>query len=142
MRKSPLWLQDDGGSPKKVVAKHLDPLRAQGQRAKTHERRVAKEMGGRRLPASGALPFGRRDKNTAAADVRTDALLIQHKSTIKDSLTVKRDWLYELSVEAQRRSLDPALMMSFDREVRCSQEWIAVPKDVFYRLLSNQPERS
>lgn len=137
---TPAWLAEETVSRRRVVLKHLEPLRNQGLLAKKHEKRVAKEMGGRRLPASGALPFGKRDKNTAGADVRTDKLLIQHKGTKRDSLAVKRDWLYEVTKEAARRSLDPALMVYFERERRFENEWVVIPKSVFNRLMANQLE--
>jgi hypothetical protein len=109
------------------------------KKSKAHEESAAKSYGGRRLKASGAAPFSRRDNNTSGADVMSDLLLMQHKATERDSLSIKRDWLYEVSVEAARRSKYPALIILFEAEKRVDNEWVAVPRKVFQMLLANQP---
>ena len=137
----PKFLRDDEPGEKPARGRgprYLDPNKARAKKAKRHENNLARQVGGRRLPASGALPFGPRDNNTAAADVRSETLLYQHKGTEKNSLGVQRDWLYELTVEAKRRSLEPALVILFEKETRCAKEWVAVPMEVFQRLLANQ----
>jgi hypothetical protein len=138
----PKFLRDDSptetAAPEARGPRYLEPNRGRAKKAKRHEKNLAKSVGGRRLPASGALPFSRRDRNTAAADVRSDSILYQHKGTERDSLGVQRDWLFELCIEAKRRSLDPALVILFEKETRCPKEWVAVPMEVFQRLLANQ----
>ncbi len=132
--------ESERGSPK--LPAYTDPAVRRVKKSKAHEERAAKSYGGRRLKASGAAPFSRRDKNTAGADVTSDLLLMQHKGTEKDSMSIKRDWLYELSVEAARRSKYPALVILFETEKRVDNEWVAVPRKVFQMLLANQPGTS
>lgn len=143
-RPLPKWLQRRLGTeptpaPPRALPAYTDPATRRVKTSRAHEERVATDYGGRRLKASGALPFSRRDHNTAGADVSTDLLLIQHKGTVQDSLAIKREWLYEVTVEAQRRSKHPALVFTFDAETRVENEWVAVPRKVFQMLLANQP---
>lgn len=132
--------QAERGGPK--LPAYTAPAVQRVKKSKAHEERAAESYGGRRLKASGAAPFSRRDKNTAGADVTTDLLLMQHKGTEKDSMSIKRDWLYEVSVEAARRSKYPALVILFETETRVDNEWVAVPRKVFQMLLANQPGTS
>jgi hypothetical protein len=136
--------QGDKSAPSEAPAArklpaYTDPAVRRVAKSKGHEERAARSYGGRRLSASGAAPFGRRDRNTAGADVSSDLLLMQHKSTERNSLSIQRDWLYEVSVEAARRSKYPALVILFEAETRVDNEWVAVPRKVFQMLLANQP---
>jgi len=138
----PRWLRDDApAAPRDMPsARRLHPNANRAKRAKAHETRVAAEFGGRRLPASGALPFGASDRNTAAADVRTETELVQHKGCERDSIGVKREWLRDLTIEARRRSLDPLLVVMFERERQMEDEWVMMPKSVYLRMRANQGE--
>jgi len=141
----PRWLSaDDKSSPaapksKRTLPAYTDPAVRRVDKSKKHETRVAATYGGRRLAASGAAPFGRRDRNTAGADVTSELLLMQHKGTERNSLSIQREWLFEITTEAARRSKYPALVITFDAETRVDNEWVAVPRKVFQMLLANQP---
>ena len=115
---------------------HLSPNAGRHRKAIKEEKRVAEDLGGRALPNSGSLPFGKYDASTAAADVQTTRLLVQHKGTQKDSYGVRRDDLNDLSIQAKRRTLIPVLMVRFERETRCEDEWAMIPASVLKRLLA------
>lgn len=141
----PRWLSAEDKSspgaskPKRTLPAYTDPAVRRVAKSKKHENRVAASYGGRRLAASGAAPYSRRDRNTAGADVTSDLLLMQHKGTERNSLSIQREWLFEVTTEAARRSKYPALVITFDAETRVDNEWVAVPRKVFQMLLANQP---
>ena len=68
--------------------------------SKQQEKKVAKYVGGKRQPNSGATPFYK-------GDVITDEFLIECKTKTKDckSFTVKEDWLLKNEEEAQIRDI-------------------------------------
>ena len=85
------------------------------------ENRLAEKSGGRRQPASGALPF-------AKGDVITGELLIEAKATSKKSLSVKKSWLEKITMEAERVQRVPCLAIHFDDANNFTEEdWACVP---------------
>lgn len=84
------------------------PLQDQNRRSQQHERKLAKETGGRVTAGSGS-------SWRAPQDVKSDTHLIQHKYTDAKSFTinVERDWL-PLVADAVRAGRDPALVINFD----------------------------
>ena len=78
-------------------------MRSEGQKqSKKHEVRLAKLIGGKRNAGSGAF-WSRK------GDVRTDALLIEHKWTGKTQFTVKAVELEKIVTEAILDSRTPVL---------------------------------
>lgn len=63
------------------------------KQSQAHEKRLAKAMGGKRTPASGAFW-------SMKADVRTSDELIEHKWTGKKQFTIKSDVLIKIVREA------------------------------------------
>ncbi|CAB4153352.1 hypothetical protein UFOVP621_128 [uncultured Caudovirales phage] len=74
-----------------------------------HEKRLEKELGGKRTAASGAF-WSRK------GDVRTDDLLIEHKWTGKKSFSVKSDVLEKIVMEAILDSRTPILGVHLNGE--------------------------
>jgi hypothetical protein len=70
------------------------------------EKRQARELKARLQPASGALPG-------AKGDMKTEASLIEYKSTEKESLSLKHEWLTKISGEALHINMTPILIMAF-----------------------------
>lgn len=135
--RTPAYLKGDVVPVKNGAPKYLDANHGRVKRSKRHETRLAKELGGKRLPASGAKPYGARDLNTSGADIKTERFMVQHKGTERDSIGVKREWLHELTVEAKRRYKQPMLIVTFEKETRFPSEWVAIPKDVFLRMMAS-----
>lgn len=105
-----------------------------GKRSRQHERRIAKEMGGQRLPRSGGVfKSNWTNKTTAKGDIRTSDLLIEHKMTSKDSIKVKREWLTKVKDGAWMMDKDPAVVLTFEDRLGI-EEWVLVPRDLFDRL--------
>lgn len=63
--------------------------------SKKQEKQVAKTVGGKTVPNSGAIKFG-------AGDVQTDNILIECKTCVqeKKSFSIKREWLDKNEEEA------------------------------------------
>jgi len=95
------------------------------------EQNVAKRLGGKLRPASGAL-LG------AKGDVSIGGMLLEAKSTIHGSLAVKLDWLLKISNEAVSESKMPALSISFvnaSGKAKHNGEWVMVRGNDFKELL-------
>ena len=76
--------------------------------SKRQEQRVAKAVGGKRQPNSGATPFYK-------GDVITDQFLIECKTKTVDckSFTIKEDWLLKNEEEAFAMGRESALCFDF-----------------------------
>lgn len=80
-------------------------MKTEGQiQSQRHEKRLAKAVGGRTTPASGAFWAHK-------GDVQADDILIEHKWTGKDRYTVKADTLDKISTEAILAGRTPVFMM-------------------------------
>lgn len=107
------------------------------KRSKTHEKRVAKEFGGKRQPFSGAA-------EGAKGDIKTEQVLMDHKFTDKLSYTITQEILVKLSKEAQEEGKDvPALVIKFDKPVQelkwlNQTEWALIPSSVLKDLLASK----
>jgi len=99
---------------------------------RAQEDRIAKAIGGRRVPGSGASMF-------AKGDVSQDRFLVECKLTEKASLSVKQSWLEKITAEAEAQGKYPALSIEIQGGERrlAERDWIAVPRSVFQRLLDN-----
>lgn len=76
--------------------------------SKQQEKKVAKYVGGKRQPNSGATPFYK-------GDVITDEFLIECKTKTTDckSFTIKEDWLLKNEEEAFAMGRESALCFDF-----------------------------
>jgi hypothetical protein len=121
-----------------------DPNYDKYKRSKKHEDRVAGKLNGRRLPRSGGLPWTsgagtmpgvRGASKTAGADLQARDFMIEHKRTVNESMSIKRDWLEKVREGANTKMMDPALAVTFERGgTRPPEDWILIPLDVFERL--------
>ncbi len=112
------------------------------QRSKKHEERLAKMLGGRRLPRSGGKkwsPRWEKGGGTDNGDVTTPNFHLEHKRTDAASLSVKREWLDKVAYGARQRAKDPGVVITFETPTRLTStpvEWILLPMSVFERLRS------
>lgn len=91
------------------------------------EKKVAKRLDGKPTPASGAL-------GSAKGDIVFKEILMEAKATIKDSISIKLDWLAKISREATDASKSPALSVTYvnqDGEPRKFGKWVMVPESIF-----------
>lgn len=86
---------------------------------------MAKAFGGQTVPASGAF-WNRK------GDVRTPTLLIEHKYTGKQQISVKSSVLDKIEREAILDGRKPVLGISVG-----GKSWICIPEDDYLELLEN-----
>ena len=123
-RPAPKWLTDDYGN--------LD----RAKRSNTHERRIAGQLGGKRIARSGAKAWSKWDKTTERGDIKTPDLHVEHKRTDNESMSIKKDWLVQVTEGAERVGKDPALVITFEDPTRGKViDWILMPLDVAKRRL-------
>jgi len=93
--------------------------------SKEQEKRVAKKMGGRRQPASGALPG-------IPNDVSTDEFLVECKRTKYSGMGIKGDWIERLDEVAIMHGKIPCIELEFDGlPDGVTKHWMMIPFDVF-----------
>ena len=102
------------------------------------EKRVAKKLGARLHPASGAMKGYKSDATLTEADFR-----LEMKSTTRTTLPLEMGWLAKITVEALEHSQKPGLVFSFvDAEgkpvMKLHSEWIAIPLEIFKELISHE----
>ena len=73
-----------------------------GKAGRKSEKRVAKELGARERPASGAMAGAKGDMEVRRA-------LLEAKSTTGNSISVSLDWLAKITREARSDGKTPAL---------------------------------
>jgi len=100
--------------------------------SKDQEKRVAKRSGGKRTPASGALPG-------AKGDVEALVHLLECKTTGKKSIRIEQKWLAKIAREARMKHKDAGLVASFpDMPSDVEQDWVMIPLHVFKRLAGDE----
>jgi hypothetical protein len=107
-----------------------------GSHGNTSEKRVAKKIGARLQPASGAMVGAKGDAKLGGAM----KMRVECKSTIGDYLKLDIGWLTKISGEAMEDASTPALTISFvtaDGRPRMNMnaEWVAIPMSAFQELL-------
>lgn len=91
------------------------------------EKQVAKAVGGRQVPNSGATPFNK-------GDVKTAQFLIECKTSVteKRSFSVKKDWLLKNKEEAFAMGKDySVLVFNFGPD---SENYYVIDERLFKRL--------
>ena len=103
------------------------PIGAEGLAA---EKRIAKRVEGRQMPGSGAM-------QGAKGDVTLPDVLLEVKSTVNDSLSLKLEWLAKITGEARAVGKEPALSVLFttgDGRPRKDGAWVMVTERYFNEL--------
>jgi hypothetical protein len=94
-----------------------------GKGGRASETRLAKKLGGRVRPASGAM-------EGAKGDIDLGSVLMEAKSTEGASMGLKHEWLAKIAKEARSEGKTPALALSFinpDGRPVPSGEWVCIP---------------
>ena len=81
-------------------------LKGIGKVGRVAETKTGKRLGGRMVAASGAM-IG------VKGDIDLDDFLVENKSTVNGSMSLKLQWLQKISHEALGRSKRPALAIQF-----------------------------
>lgn len=98
-----------------------------GKAGRASEQILARQMKARGRPASGAM-------EGAKGDIDLGTVLLEAKSTTRNSMGLKLEWLAKISREARSEGKSPALSISFvtpDGRPLTDGEWVAVPRHVW-----------
>lgn len=103
---------------------------------KLYEAKVAKKMGARLQPNSGATAGFKGDMKLTKGKNR---FLIESKTTLDASISVKLEWLVKITEEARAKAMTPALLFSFvlpngRPAPNAETEWVAMPLQTFNEL--------
>lgn len=99
---------------------------SQKAQANKREKQLAKRVGGRVHPCSGALAGFK-------GDLSTKEFLFDSKGTEADSTSVKLADLMKITREANTAVKHPALILSFNTTGR-REDWVLIPMEVFNKL--------
>jgi hypothetical protein len=94
-----------------------------GDAGRLSEKRLAKALGLRQRPASGAL-------QGAKGDMEAGQALIEAKSTVHSSIKLELAWLAKIAREARAQGKTPALTLSFttgDGRPVPGGQWVCIP---------------
>lgn len=101
-----------------------------GKVGRDSEKHTAKRLHGKLKPASGAMP-------SAKGDMELPEFLVEAKSTVKDSIYLKRAWLKKIGQEALGVGKYPAVSITFtteDGKPRHRGAWMLISEDAFLQL--------
>lgn len=109
------------------------------EHGKLYEPKVARRIGARLTPNSGAMVG-------AKGDMTKDKWLLELKTTKDASLSIQLSWLVKITEEAQAKSKIPSLLFSFvlpDGRPRpnAETEWVAMPLQVYLELTGDSNEK-
>ena len=108
------------------------------------EERIADAVGGSRVPGSGSSLYAKGDAKSGGYEFGRGDFLIEAKQTEHGSLSVKRERLEKITIEAEAEGKYPALAIEIkgliskrkNQAARASErDWVAVPLSVFRRLI-------
>lgn len=111
--------------------------RDSGHHGREAEKRIAKRLGGKQQPGSGALQGAKGD---VVIDTAINVLL-ENKATAADSISIKLDWLLKVYQEALEQGRTPALAIQFTTLTGTSEKrgrWVMVPENVFQELIERE----
>ena len=131
--------QDPGPSPRWLEGDNQDNAR----QSKKHERRLATRLGGKRYAGSGNRKWSNhaRSDNTDKGDIATPKFHFEHKFTRAASMSIQKEWLEKVTDGSKLRMKDPGLIITFqDQQGQPLQEWVAMPLDVYERLMRKVEE--
>jgi hypothetical protein len=114
--------------------KWAEPNHDRYRRSRKHEERIAKALGGKRLPGSGGkrpsqyskvgkvsnVSFRGEEHSDGFANVTHDGdigqrrLHVEHKRTVKDSMGFKKEWWVKVAEGAAKTDTIPALVFTFE----------------------------
>lgn len=109
-----------------------------GEVGRIAEKRLARRIGGKQRPASGAMAG-------AKGDIVKGPFLVEAKSTVNGSLGLQRDWLSKIASEAENQGLIPALAVTFTDPTgrpRNFGSWVAVPESEFVAWLEQRAKQT
>ena len=114
-----------------------DPEWLMGKRdknSKKQEERIAEELGGKRVPASGAIRS--KYRGSEGYDVKSDDYAMELKITDKKSIGLKLEWLEKIVQKANDRGKIPMMVLSYKKaEFPTPADWVVIPMDLFKKVM-------
>lgn len=108
--------------------KNKNPFgQTQHRHGQKSEKRVLNDMGAEETIASGALPFAKSDGTTVE-------FRVECKSTVKESISIKHNWLTKIRDEAIETNRVPVLTISFvdaQGQPKLAGDWAVIPQHLF-----------
>jgi hypothetical protein len=101
-----------------------------GKSGRASEKQTAKRLKGKQTPASGAMP-------SAKGDIELPEFLLEAKSTVSESISLKRAWLKKIGNEALGVNKYPAVSIIFNTEDGVPKHrgsWVLITEDMFREL--------
>jgi hypothetical protein len=106
------------------------------------ELRTGKRLKANLVPASGAVE-GLKGDLYIPGDPDKPTQMVECKSTVKDSLSLKLSWLYKVVREARDVGMRPVMSLSFtteDGRPRRGGTWICLPEADYQELMDDSEE--
>lgn len=104
-----------------------------GKAGRAAEKALAHRLGGRQTPGSGALAG-------AKGDVEVRQFLIENKTSMGDSFSVKKQVLLKIYGEAMESGKVPALAFQFvtpDGKSEKRERWVCVPEHMWDEIVGD-----
>lgn len=96
-----------------------------------HENDIAEVIDGRAVGTKGSRGAGHK-----RADARSNKYEVECKQTANKSISLKMEWLLDISRLALGKGLKPLLSLRFlKREMEVEQDWVLIPMSEFKRLI-------
>lgn len=108
-----------------------------GQHGRAAEKKLAKRLGAKLTPASGALSFEKSDMTLS--DFR-----IESKATMKNSYRISLEDLLKVNQEALEKGGYPVFVIQFvapSGDIRAGGSWAVVPEYVWKEMLCAKDEK-
>ena len=116
------------GSSNPLLDRLNKPGHLHGQKG---EKKTAKRLGGQARAGSGAIEGYK-------GDITLDDYLVENKTTVNKSISLKQEWLDKISREARAEGRIPALAIQFvDQAGNSAQHgrWVMIPENDFSELI-------
>ncbi len=104
-----------------------------GQAGRASEKNIAHHLKAKLKPASGSM-------TGAKGDMELPEFLLEAKSTVKDSIYIKREWLKKIGQESLGVNKYPAVSITFTTEdgtPRHRGSWVMITQDMFRELTNH-----
>lgn len=114
---------------------------AKSSHGKRSESRVAKKLGAKLTPSSGALRSAKGDMRQKSGTMKWAQ---EAKSTIHDTMSIDLGWLVKIQHEAIAINCNPALTVSFvtpEGKARPHGDWVMMPLQTYHELLEKLGEQ-
>jgi hypothetical protein len=130
-----MGLPEESDSPR---CRAFDPGYNKKGKSRKQEGRIAKIVGGRVQPASGATKHDlwKGTRHSTKGDVCETDFLIEAKRTDAQSISITGEWLFKISNYAAKSAKMPALAIEIGGyPLLQEKDWVMVPASVFQQLL-------